>query len=149
MGVRHCTPNYGYRTDLITEILSSPYPLRFRSICFESIPCPLRLRTKLLKSTRIHCVYATLFSVFSLPTRTKKADFSLYPYSVANGKQDLKRCPRTRFSSRTLNPYRTFDTKLVYVTPPSSHFKSFPFLLPFPYPCSKMVESKLDQHPPP
>ena len=92
MGVRHCTPNYGYRTDLITEILSSPYPLRFRSICFESIPCPLRLRTKLLKSTRIHCVYATLFSVFSLPTRTKKADFSLYPYSVANGNQDLKRC---------------------------------------------------------
>ena len=44
---------------------------------------------------------------------------------------------RTRFSSFTQYPYRTFETKPVYVTPPSSHFKSFPFLLPFPYPCSK------------
>ena len=90
LGVRHCTPNYGYRTDLITEILSSPYPLRFRSICFKSIPCPLRLRTKVLKTTRNHCVYATMFSVFSVPTCTKKTDFYLYPYSVANGNQDLK-----------------------------------------------------------
>ena len=43
----------------------------------------------------------------------------------------------SRFSIRTPYPYRTFETKLLYVAPQSTHFKSFPFLLPFSYPCSK------------
>ena len=57
--------NTAAHTDLITVILSSPYPLRLRSNCFEIIPNPLRLRTKFLKSTRFHCVYP-LWSDFGL-----------------------------------------------------------------------------------
>ena len=92
-----CTPLYS--EGLIRILIyygNSEYSVPFiRTKLFEIIPSTLCLCTKLLKSTRIHYVYAPLLSVFfrtsHRPTYTKKPDFYPHPYSVPNGNQDLER----------------------------------------------------------